>query len=291
MNVFTFDRYCKQTFGGKVYKLALEGGKTCPNRDGTKGFGGCSFCAGGSGDFAACEGNVEEQISRAKLRIRAKTRADRFIAYFQSYTATYGDLSAQRTRFFTAAAQDEIVALSVATRPDCLGADVMALLRELRARKPLFVELGLQTVHDDVAERFHRGYLTEEYFRAADKLHAIGANVVTHLILGLPHESRERTLESVRAVAGVTDGIKLQLLHVLAGTPLGEAYQRGEYQPLTKEEYVALLIDCLRILPQRVVVHRMTGDAPKRILLAPLWSADKKGVLNAINAAIAEAER
>lgn len=289
MNIITFDEYCKQTFGGKVYKLALEGGKTCPNRDGTKGFGGCSFCLGGSGGFAEEGGSVDEQIERAKLRIRAKTCADKFIAYFQSFTATYGDLNTQRTRFLAAAKRDDIVALSVATRPDCLGQEAIALLRDVRAEKPLFVELGLQTVHDDVARQFNRGYRTEEYYRAVEKLHEIGANVVTHLILGLPNESRDRTVESARAVGAVTDGIKLQLLHVLKGTPLGERYGRGEYEPLDKEQYLELLVDCLRVMPQGVVLHRLTGDAPKRELLAPLWSADKKGVLNAIRAAIARA--
>lgn len=286
----TFSEYCRTKFGGKVYKLALKGGETCPNRDGTKGFGGCTFCANGSGDFAEDEGSVAEQVARAKFRLRNKTNAERFIAYFQSYTATYGNLSESRRRFSEAAETDGIVAVSVATRPDCLGEEALSVLREVRAKKPLFVELGLQTIHDRVAEAFHRGYRTEEYFRAVDKLHEIGANVVTHVILGLPQESRSETLQTVQAVAGVTDGIKLQLLHVLSGTPLAELYERGEYRPLSREEYLSLVVDCLRLLPYDVAVHRMTGDAPKRLLLAPLWSADKKGVLNALHAAIAQAE-
>lgn len=285
----TFSEYCRTSFGGKVYKLALRGGATCPNRDGTKGFGGCTFCANGSGDFAEAEGSVAEQIARAKFRLRNKTNADKFIAYFQSYTATYGDLAENRRRFLEAAETDGIVAVSIATRPDCLGEDALRILRDVRVKKPLFVELGLQTIHDRVAEAFHRGYRTEEYFHAVDKLHAIGANVVTHVILGLPQESRFETLQTVQAVAGVTDGIKLQLLHVLKGTPLAVQYLNGEYQPLSQEAYISLVIDCLRLLPKNVVVHRLTGDAPKRLLLAPFWSADKKSVLNTLNAAIARA--
>lgn len=286
----TFSEYCRIKFGGKVYKLALKGGETCPNRDGTKGFGGCLFCANGSGDFAEDEGSVAEQIARAKLRLKDKTNADKFIAYFQSYTATYGDLTENRKRFSEAAETDGIVAVSIATRPDCLGRETLSVLQELREKKPLFVELGLQTIHDRVAEAFNRGYRTEEYFRAVDDLHAIGANVVTHVILGLPQESRSETLQTVQAVANVTDGIKLQLLHVLSGTPLAKLYERGEYQPLSEEEYLSLVVDCLRLLPSGVAVHRMTGDAPRRLLLAPLWSADKKSVLNALSAAIARAE-
>ena len=284
MEYRSLDSYLKETFGCKVYKLALAGGTTCPNRDGTKGVGGCSFCAGGSGDFAECEGSVSEQIERAKSRVAKKTQDDKYIAYFQSYTSTYGNVNEIRRKLEEAANADGIVALSVATRPDCLGEEVISMLKEFTVRMPLFVELGLQTCNDNIAMQFNRGYNTSEYFDAVKRLHAIGANVVTHVILGLPNETREMMIDTVRRVGGVTDGIKLQLLHVLKGTRLADDYRQGKFRTLELDEYADLIADCLSVLPENVVVHRLTGDAPKKLLIAPLWSADKKRVLNTLNA-------
>ncbi len=284
---YSFNRYCKDVFGSKVYKLALEGGATCPNRDGHVGTGGCIFCAQGSGEFAEDGNSVSECIARAKLRVKNKTQSDKFIAYFQSYTATYGSVGTMRDRFFEAANHSDIVAVSIATRPDCLGGGVLNLLKELSKVKPLFVELGLQTVHDDTARLINRCYDTEVYFDAVKELHSIGANVVTHVILGLPGEDRAMMLETVRAAGEVTDGIKLQLLHVMEGTPLADMYRAGKVETMERDEYIDLLCDCINILPEHVVIHRLTGDAPKRLLISPLWSADKKAVINAVSRAFA----
>lgn len=284
MKYRTFDSYLKSRFGCKVYKLTLGGGSTCPNRDGSKGVGGCAFCAGGSGDFAERKGSVSEQIERAKKRIENKIKNGKYIAYFQSYTATYGDLKVMSAKFEEALQADGTVALSVATRPDCLGDEVLTILKEFANKIPVFVELGLQTTNDAVAESFNRGYPTEDYFTAVEKLHEIGANVVTHLIIGLPNETRESILNSVKQVGQVTDGIKLQLLHVLKGTRYEKDFRDGKFRALELDEYADLIADCLTVLPEKVVVHRLTGDAPKNLLIAPLWSADKKRTLNTITA-------
>lgn len=284
MHYRSLDSYLKETFGCKVYKLALAGGCTCPNRDGTKGVGGCSFCAGGSGDFAECEGSVSEQIERAKSRVAKKTVDDKYIAYFQSYTATYGDVNEMRNRLEEAMNADGIVALSVATRPDCLGEEILSMLKEFSVKIPLFIELGLQTCNDDIAMEFNRGYATSEYFDAVNRLHDIGANVVTHVILGLPNETHDMMIDTVRRVGEVTDGIKLQLLHLLKGTRLADDYLQGNFRVMELDEYADLVADCISILPENVVVHRLTGDAPKKLLIAPLWSADKKRVLNTVHA-------
>lgn len=284
MNYRTFDSYLKTRFGCKVYKLALGGGSTCPNRDGSKGVGGCAFCSGGSGDFAERNGSVSEQIERAKKRVENKIKSGKYIAYFQSYTSTYGDLNFLAERFRKAIDADGIVALSIATRPDCLGDDVLSMLKEIANKVPVFVELGLQTTNDTVAKNFNRCYPTEEYFKAVDNLHEIGINVVTHLIIGLPDETRESILNSVKEVGRVTDGIKLQLLHVLKGTRYEKEFLKGKFRVLELDEYAELIADCLTVLPENVVVHRISGDAPKNLLVAPLWSADKKLVLNTLTA-------
>ena len=274
----------KQKHGGKVYKLSVTGGETCPNRDGHCSTGGCIFCAEGSGGFAAKQGDVNEQLDKAKARVEAKFKGDKFIAYFQSYTATYLPPEILKDKLMAAAGRDDIVAISVATRPDCLGDEVMSVLREIAALKPLTVELGLQTALDKTAELINRGYKTECYFDACKKLRAIGAEIVAHVIIGLPNETREDMLSTIELVSKTADGIKLQLLHVLKGTRLCEMYEKGEYAPLTLENYVNLLCDCITHLDRRIVIHRLTGDGDKRLLVAPLWSGNKKHVYNYITA-------
>ena len=279
-------------YGEKVYKLSLSSGCTCPNRDGTLGTGGCTFCSeGGSGDFAAPFAPLSEQIEDAKKRIRQKTDARMFIAYFQSYTNTYGDLTRLEALYTEAVMREEIVALSLGTRPDCLGADVMAMLRRLNRIKPVWVELGLQTVHDRTAEAFHRGYPLATFAERYRALKDAGLTVIVHVIFSLPGETREDMLDTVRYLAALDpapDGVKLQMLHILRGTEMGTQYAREPFPLLTLEEYADLIAESLRILPEDTVVHRMTGDAPGKLLIAPEWTRSKKHVLNTINRAIAK---
>lgn len=281
---YSVNEYYKQKYGKKVYKLSLSGGMTCPNRDGTLDTRGCIFCsAGGSGEFAeSALLSITEQFARAKDRVRAKTSGDAYIAYFQPFTNTYADVSYLRRIFTEAISPDCIVGLNIATRPDCLPPKVLDLLAELNERKPVTVELGLQTIHDATASYIRRGYALEVYDEAVCRLHERGIEVVTHVILGLPFESEEMMLETVRYVGEVTDGIKLQLLHVLEGTDLAEEYRRGAFETLSLDEYTRILCRCIELLPPNVVIHRLTGDGDKRQLIAPLWSADKKRVLNFI---------
>lgn len=287
----SLNQYCKETFGEKLYKLSLNGGMTCPNRDGTLDDRGCIFCsAGGSGDFApAATLPLEEQIAQAKARVAPKFRGSRYIAYFQAYTNTYAPVERLKQLFEPVIQRPDIAALSIATRPDCLPEDVLALLEALNQIKPVWVELGLQTIHPRTAAYLRRGYPLDCYDRAVRELNARGIHVITHVILGLPGEERAQMLETVDHVVQVgSGGIKLQLLHVLEGTDLAEDYRAGRFSVLTLEEYVELVAACVRRLPPEMVVHRMTGDGPKRLLLAPLWSGDKKRVLNALNRALAD---
>ncbi len=274
--IVTTNTYCKECFGEKLYKLSLSAATSCPNREAG---GGCIFCsAGGSGDFAAPpDMDIEHQIAFAREKVGKKYKGERFIAYFQSFTGTYGDLAHLRKIYLQTARRDDIAAISIATRPDCLGEAVMDLLAEICAKKPLWIELGLQTENDETAKRIGRGYDFAEYERALKKLRTLPIHIITHIILGLPGENREQMLRSVAAAQG--DGIKLQLLHILEGTPLAEAYRRGECKTLKAEEYFELVADALAVLPEGMVVHRMTGDGDKRTLIAPLWSADKKKTL------------
>lgn len=277
--------YCKRQFDCKVYKLAMSAATTCPNRDGTIGVGGCTFCsASGSGDFASAENlSIAEQIHQAKAILGAKGEGLHYIAYFQSYTGTYGDLAHLERIYQQAADHPEIVGLSIATRPDCLGQDALAMLRRLAEKKPLWVELGLQSIHPETAKRINRGYELPVYEKAMADLAEIGVHRITHIIFGLPGESREEMLETVQYVGQRTDGIKLQLLHVLKGTALAESYARGEFATLDPQIYYELVADALEILPKEVVVHRLTGDGAKKDLIAPLWSGDKKRVLADLN--------
>ncbi len=277
----------REKFGEKVYKLALEGGFTCPNRDGTLGTKGCIFCLGGSGDFAEkpCE-NIFLQIEKAKARVAAKNPSGKYIAYFQSYTNTYGPVEKMRALFTEAISHPDVVALSIGTRPDCLPDEVLELLSELNKIKPVWVELGLQTVHEKTAEYIRRGYPLCVFDSAVKRLKKAGIYIIVHMIIGLPGETSEMIAKTAEYIGkSGADGIKLQLLHVLEGTDLAEDYASGKFKTLELEEYISVLEECVRRIPPEMSVHRLTGDGSKKYLLAPLWSADKKRVLNAINAA------
>ena len=277
----TLSEHYKETFGCKVYKLSLDAGLSCPNRDGTLGTGGCIFCTG-SGEFAegGCD-SIALQLERAKQRVRGKNKDGKYIAYFQAFTNTYAPVEHLRRLYYEAIAPEEILGLSIGTRPDCLGAEVVALLAEVNRIKPVSVELGLQTIHGQTARYIRRGYGAEVYYDAVRRLKAAGIEVVTHIILGLPGEDAEMMAETTRAAVNAgTDGVKFHLLHVLRGTDLAKDYADGKFRCLTLEEYGSILKKCVDILPEHVVVHRITGDGAKKDLIAPLWSADKKRVLN-----------
>ncbi len=281
--------YLKAAFGCKVYKIALNGGFTCPNRDGTVGTGGCIFCSeGGSGEFAGDPSlSVTEQIEQGKALVASKMRSGKYIAYFQAYTGTYAPVERLRAIFTEAVSHPDVVALSIATRPDCLPDEVIDLIDELNRIKPVWIELGLQTIHDRSAKYIRRGYELDAYSQAVESLRSRDIEVITHVILGLPFESREDMLATVRYVceSGAT-GIKLQLLHVLRGTDLEKDYLAGRFDVLTEDEYIDILRDCISIIPDTIVIHRLTGDGDKRILVAPLWSGDKKHVLNRIRSEV-----
>ena len=288
MKYTTLNNYLKERFGEKVYKIALTGGFTCPNRDGKIGTRGCIFCSkGGSGDFAESPDlTITEQIENGKKRLEKKIKNGKYIAYFQAFTNTYAPVEKLRAIYTEAIIHPDIVALSIGTRPDCLGDDVLALLDELNKIKPIFVELGLQTINEDTAKYIRRGYTLEVYDKAVTDLHKIDINVVTHIILGLPGESKNDMLKSVEYACKVTDGIKLQLLHILKGTDLAKDYEQGKFEVLTLEQYTEIIKECVQIIPENVVIHRLTGYGAKKDLIAPLWSADKKTVLNTINRAL-----
>jgi radical SAM protein (TIGR01212 family) len=281
---YSLNEYLKNQFGGKVYKLALDSGCTCPNRDGTSDTRGCIFCHNGSSHFAETGIDINEQIENAKSRVRNKIKTDKFIAYFQSYTNTYGDIEKLERIFTTAANRDDIVAISIGTRPDCLQEAVISMLNRLNKIKPVWVELGLQTSNEKSAEYIRRCYENCVYEKAVKDLKAININVITHIIIGLPNETKEDALNTVDfAVKCGTDGVKLQLLHILKDTDLYEDYKKDIVKPLSLNEYMDILFDCIERIPQNIVIHRITGDAPKKHLVEPLWSGDKKMVLNAIN--------
>ncbi|HCK43499.1 MAG TPA: TIGR01212 family radical SAM protein [Ruminococcaceae bacterium] len=290
MKYTSLNSYLKKRFACKVYKLAIDGGFTCPNRDGTLGTRGCIFCSrGGSGEFAESkEKSVTQQIDDGKKRVEKKIKDGKYIAYFQAFTNTYAPLCKLRALYTEAINHPDIVALSIGTRPDCLGDDVLELLDEMNKIKPVFIELGLQTIHENTAQYIRRGYPLEVYDKAVDDLHKIGINVVTHLIIGLPGENEQDILQSVEYVCKKTDGIKLQLLHILEGTDLADEYRECKVDVLSLEEYTSIIKHCVEIIPDNVVIHRLTGDGAKKDLIAPLWSADKKHVLNTINKAIGE---
>lgn len=282
---YSLNDYLKQTFGEKVYRLSLNGGMTCPNRDGTLDSRGCIFCsAGGSGDFAASPSlSVTEQIEQAKERIQKKSNCKKFIAYFQAYTNTYAPVPYLKKLFTEAINHPDIVAISIGTRCDCLDDDVLELLCELNQIKPVWVELGLQSIHNETLTRIRSGFTYEQYLHAVTSLKEKHITVITHLILGLPGETKEMMLASVDAVAALPcDGIKLQLLHVLKNTDLASLYESDPFPVFSLEDYCDFIVTCVEHLPPRMVVHRLTGDGPRSLLIAPLWSTDKKRVLNTI---------
>lgn len=275
----TVNAYYIEKFGCKVYKLSLDGGFTCPNRDGTVGTGGCIFCsAQGSGDFAQGGANIREQLEQAKKRVEAKIKTGKYIAYFQSFTNTYGPVERLRKVFTEAMEPEYIVGLAIGTRPDCLPEETVALLKELNGIKPVTVELGLQTADDRVGAYINRGYKTEVYADGVSRLKAAGIEVVTHIIIGLPEDDPVATTEF--AVACGTDGVKFHLLHILKNTVLAKEYEEGKIKALSLEEYACRLKECIAVLPADTVVHRITGDGAKVDLIAPLWSGDKKKTLN-----------
>lgn len=274
-------QYYREKFGCRVYKLSLDGGFSCPNRDGKIGTGGCIFCTG-SGEFA--EGGPDPialQLERAKLRVNSKNKDGKYIAYFQAFTNTYAPVERLRTLYYEAIAPDDIVGLAIGTRPDCLEDDVIALLKEINSVKPVSVELGLQTIQEETARYIRRGYAADVYYDAVRRLKDAGIEVVTHIILGLPGETPEMMIQTTKAsVQAGTDGVKFHLLHVLKNTDLAKDYEAGKFNCLSLEEYGEILKACIRCLPESVIVHRITGDGAKKDLIAPLWSGDKKRVLN-----------
>lgn len=290
MYINTLNAYLKNRFSRKIYKLTLDGGMTCPNRDGKVGFGGCIFCGGnGSGSFCpSVDLSITAQIEEGKKLLKNKIKEGGYIAYFQSHTNTYAAVPYLRKIFYEAVNHPDIVGISIGTRPDCLEDDVLKLLEELAKIKPLWVELGLQTINENTAKLINRCYPLKVYDQAVKNLKSIGAEVVTHVILGLPGESEEQMLETVAYSSKVSDGIKLQLLHVLRDTKLYEMYQKEPFKIFSMEEYTELLCRCIEIIPKNVVIHRMTGDGDKRLLVEPMWSGNKKVVLNYINKVFSE---
>ena len=281
---YSLNEYLINQFGCKVYKLALDIGCTCPNRDGTKDRRGCIFCHNGSSHFAEMGVDLNAQIENAKNRVKNKIKTDKFIAYFQSFTNTYGDISHLEKCFMNAINRDDIVALSIGTRPDCLGEEVLLLLEKLNKIKPVWIELGLQTSNEKSAEYIRRCYPNSTYEKAVKDLKDRGITVITHIIIGLPNETKEDVLNTVNfAIENKTDGIKLQLLHILKDTDLYEDYKKGLVKPLSLEEYMDILFASIERIPENIVIHRITGDAPKKYLVEPKWSAHKKNVLNTIN--------
>ncbi len=281
----TANDYYKQKFGSKIYKLSLDGGFTCPNRDGTVGMGGCIFCSkSGSGDFAAKGNNIAEQLENAKQKVESKNKSGKYIAYFQSFTNTYAPVEKLKKIYYEAIKPDYIVGLSIGTRPDCLPDEVIELLKEINKIKPVSVELGLQTTNEKSTNYIRRGYENAIYFDAVKRLREADIDVVTHIIIGLPNETVEDAVKTtIDAVKAGTNGVKFHLLHVLENTDLERDYLSGKFKCLTLEEYAEILKQCIAVLPPDIVVHRITGDGAKRDLIAPMWSADKKTVLNYLN--------
>ena len=275
----TANDYYKEKYGTKVYKLSLDGGFTCPNRDGSVSTGGCIFCSSlGGGEFAEHGTNIPQQLKKAKARVADKIKEGKYIAYFQSFTNTYAPAEKLRALFYEAIAPDDMVGLNIGTRPDCLPEDTIRLLAEINAIKPVTVELGLQTADDTVANYINRGYKTAVYADALTRLKEAGLEVITHIIIGLPEDDPVATTKY--AVDCGTDGVKFHLLHILKNTRLAREYEEGRIKALSLEEYAQILKRCIAVLPKETVVHRITGDGAKKDLIAPLWSADKKKTLN-----------
>ncbi len=291
---YSLDAWCKNTCGRKLYKVALNAGCTCPNRDGTVGYGGCIFCSeGGSGDFAApAMPSVRAQLEEGKKLLGAKWQPDPdapgLIAYFQSYTNTYGDPDRLCRLFGEALGDPETAGISVATRPDCLAEPILTGLDALKEQFPdkfIWIELGLQTIHDRTAALIRRGYPTAVFEQAMDTLQKHGLPVIVHTILGLPGETRDDVLATMNRLNRLNPfGVKLQLLHILKGTPLAALYSSGQVCALSREAYLDLVTDCIAVLSPDICIHRVTGDGPRQLLIAPLWSLHKRDVLNGIHA-------
>lgn len=288
---YSADQYFKNIFGEKVYRISINGGMTCPNRDGTKGTRGCIFCSrGGSGDFAGdAHLSVTEQIEQGKRLIAGKTDCRKFIAYFQAYTNTYAPVDYLKKIFTEAISLPEIAGLSVATRPDCLPPDVLNLLSELNRIKPVWVELGLQTIHEKTARLIRREFSLACFEKALTELDSRSIPIIAHLIFGLPGETISDMEESVSYAAHAPlSGVKLQLLHVLEDTDLADLYRAHPFHLFELEEYCDFIVNCIECLPADMVIHRLTGDGPRKLLIAPQWSTDKKRVLNTIQKKLRE---
>ncbi len=299
MIINTLNNYIKKRFGRKLYKISLDAGMTCPNRDGTLDTRGCIFCsAGGSGDFAASRKlSISEQIDTGKSLISKKFKQDTdepcYIAYFQAYTNTYAPLDRLRAVYMEAVAHKDIAAISIATRPDCIDENILKLLIEIHSIKPVFIELGLQTSNENTAKYIRRGYPNKAFEKCMELIHSYNRkithphnqlHVVVHTIIGLPNETITDMENTIRYINDFPiHGIKLQLLHVIEHTDLAKEYQKNAFRVLSMEEYTDILIKLLLFVRKDIVIHRITGDGPKKILLAPLWSCDKKRVLNYIN--------
>lgn len=285
--MITANQYFRDVFGHKMYKASIALDVTCPNRDGSKGSGGCIFCSeGGSGEFSAkCKTTITEQIEEAIEQVRKKAGKDAgYIAYFQSFTSTYCAPEYLEKVLSEASSIEGIEAISVATRPDCLGPEIMEVLKRQAREKPLFVELGLQTSSDKTAELINRCYKTEEYVKAVAALKSIGANVITHIIFGLPGETKDMMMDTVRLSADAgSDGYKFTCLYILKNTPMETLYNENKVEILEMEEYFDIVEEAISILPQAAVIHRFTGDGPKKILIAPSWTMNKRQVINYIN--------
>lgn len=295
----SLDYELKKTFGKKLYKLSLNGGMNCPNRDGTLDTRGCIFCSnGGSGDFATPASlSITDQIEEAKNLVARKLPAKsevQYIAYFQAFTNTYATTDYLEKIFYEAIDNPDIAVLSIATRPDCLDDDILSLLKDLNFIKPVWIELGLQTIHEETAKFIRRGYGLSVFEEAVRKLHAIGITVIVHTILGLPNETKNDMLKTMEYIGNLSDrklisGIKLQLLHILKGTDLGQLYLENKFSfTLSMNDYIDLVITCLEHLPKELIIHRLTGDGPKKLLLAPLWSSNKRLVLNTLHGTMKE---
>ena len=285
----SLDYELKQMFKEKVYKIALNGGMTCPNRDGHVGTGGCIFCSSqGSGDFAgSARLSIAEQIRQGKADISSKRPVHSYIAYFAAFTNTYAPVETLRALYMEAIADPEVKILSIATRPDCLGPEVLALLAKLKGEYPdkfLWIELGLQTIHEETAHYIRRGYPLSCFEKACTKLKTLKIPFIVHTILGLPGETDRQVLETMKYLNHIAPfGIKLQLLHILKNTDLAKDYEKGIFEALTPEHYLDLLVSCLAHLSPDIVIHRVTGDGPKDLLIAPKWSLDKRKVLNSLH--------
>ncbi len=293
MKYMSLSQYLKNEYGEKYFKLSLSCSVSCPNRDGVCGDKGCIFCSSkGSGDFAqSALLPIDEQITRAKSLVKNKTDNDKYIAYFQAFTSTYGDVKYLKSVFFETIERDDVAILSIATRPDCISDEILDVIRELNSIKPVWIELGLQSIHESTARYIRRGYETKVYFDTVNRLKETGVHIITHIIIGLPFESKEMIVQTAKAVGEVSDGVKLQLLHVLRGSDLAVEYNYGKFDTLSMEEYADILCECIAVMPESIVIHRLTGDGDKNTLIAPLWTRDKKRVLNYINHKIAQFER